>query len=322
MFLSHGLFTVKKSNGRLIFNNLGEIHSTRNTATIWCIEQADKQYNWSDFNEIVIYTGDTEFNSNDAGFNSTTYTYSKQNHYTNLVPCYDYHSWPETRLDDYEAYIKDIDAAGMQKYEIDKVGWVGSMSHINRVKLIEIGNANKELLDFTDSINLWYIYNGLGSDGKYGYVKYIPTSELVKKYSILFDIEGEGFSVRTKHLFWSHRPLLLQDRPHKEFFYEYLKEWEHYIPVKRDLSDLVEKAQWCLNNYEAALEIAENAYQFAKKYLTRAGCYEQWNKIITNHIKNPPTNAAHEAMLQRAHAQGQLLVNNTQRINGVIRIAS
>ena len=40
-------FTVKKQ-GNLIFNDLGG-YETRNTSTMWCIEQADKIYNWNDF---------------------------------------------------------------------------------------------------------------------------------------------------------------------------------------------------------------------------------------------------------------------------------
>jgi hypothetical protein len=95
------------------------------------------------------------------------------------------------------------------------------------------------------------------------------------------DIEGNGYSGRLKHLLWSHRPLLIVDRPYKEFFFEFLKEWEHYIPVKRDLSDLVEKTQWCFNHYDKALQIAENAYHFSKKYLTRDACYDKWNNIIS-----------------------------------------
>jgi glycosyltransferase involved in cell wall biosynthesis len=72
------------------------------------------------------------------------------------------------------------------------------------------------------------------------------------------------------------------DRPQKEYYYEYLKEWVHYIPVKRDLSDVVEKVQWCVDNYDKAQEIADNAYKFSQKYLTREACYFQWNKIICN----------------------------------------
>jgi len=56
-----------------------------------------------------------------------------------------------------------------------------------------------------------------------------------------------------------------------------LKEWEHYIPVpvKRELSYLIEKTKWCIDNYDKGLQIAENPYQFSKLYLTRNACYNK-----------------------------------------------
>ena len=50
-------FCVSKMNGKLIFNDLGG-YETRNPSTIWCIQKADEKYNWKDFNEIRIHTGD------------------------------------------------------------------------------------------------------------------------------------------------------------------------------------------------------------------------------------------------------------------------
>jgi len=142
--------------------------------------------------------------------------------------------------------------------------------------MLEISEKNKDLFDFFSM--KWIKTNGQLLNS----TVYISTPDLVKKYSILIDIEGNGYSGRLKHLLWSHRPVLIVDRPHKEYFFEFLQEWTHYIPVKRDLSDLVEKAKWCIENYDKAKQIAENAYEFSKKYLTRDACYEQWNKIITN----------------------------------------
>jgi len=274
-------FTVKKLNRELIFNDLGGA-SDRNQSTIWCIVEADKVYNWIDFNEITIYSYDYEF------YGWDTYTYSKQNAYHKLVPDFNFHAWPGAGISDYNELIKDIDAAGKQPYEQSKVGWIGSISHPNRDILLEIGHNNKELFDFKRWGHWHYatLNNIPDPNSKYVASPYISTPDLVKTYSMLIDVEGEGYSARVKHLLWSHRPLLLQDRPHKEYFYEFMKEWEHYIPVKRDLSDLVEKTQWCLNNYSEALKIAENAYQFAKTYLTREACYAQWNKIITEHIQS------------------------------------
>ena len=106
---------------------------------------------------------------------------------------------------------------------------------------------------------------------------------MAKTHYILIDIEGNGYYGRLKHLLWLHRPLLLVDRQHKDFFCEFLKEWGHYIPIKRDLSDLIEKTEWCLTNYDNALIIAENAYKFSNLYLTRDACYAKWNDIISKH---------------------------------------
>ena len=262
-------FCFSKIDGKLIFKDLGG-YETRNPSTFWCIQKADEKYNWNDFNEIVIHTEDYEKNKNN-------YTYSKKNIYNNLVPDFNFHSWPQVGINDYEQFVKEIDNAGLKNYEINKVGWIGNKNtNIMRNKLVEIGDNNKDLFDIFD---MNWIKSG---NTLLNSTKYISTPELVQKYSVLIDIEGHGYSGRLKYLLWSHRPLLLVDRPHKEFFFEFLKEWEHYIPVKRDLSDLVEKTKWCLNNYDNALQIAENAYNFSKLHLTRESCYDKWNNIVSN----------------------------------------
>ena len=262
-------FCVSKINRKLIFKDLGGFQ-TRNPSTFWCIQKADEKYNCNDFNEIIIHTQDYEKNNDDL-------TYSKKDNYNNLVPDFNFHSWPQVGIYDYEKFVKGIDNAGLKNYEINKVGWIGNTNtNIMRKKLLEIGDNNKELFDIFDMF--WMQSENIHFNSS----KYISTPELVQKYSILIDIEGNGYSGRLKHLLWSHRPLLLVDRPHKEFFFEFLKEWEHYIPVKRDLSDLIEKTKWCLDNYDKALIIAENAFQFSKLYLTRDACYDKWSNIICN----------------------------------------
>ena len=252
-------FSVKKE-GNLIFNIFGG-YQTRNVSTMWCIEQADKIYKWNDFTEIKIHTGDYESSEND-------YTYTKKNSYQNVVPDFNFELWQQAGINDYEEFIKQIDVQGLLGFDINKVGWIGNPdTNPYRYRMLEIGEGNKDIFDF-------FVMNWNKPSN------YISTPDLVKKYSMLIDIEGNGYSGRLKHLLHSHRPLLLVDRPHKEYFFEYLKEWEHYIPVKRDLSDLIEKTKWCIDNYDKALQIAENAYQFSKIHLTRNACYEKWNNVI------------------------------------------
>jgi hypothetical protein len=263
-------FTFYKKDGKLIFENFNG-YETRNPSTMWCIEQADKVYNWTDFKKLKVWTGDGD------EVPGIEYSYCKSNNYTKLIPDFNFHAWPQVGIDDYETFVKEIDDAGLNNYEINKVGWIGNINtSIVRKKVGEIANKYPNYFDFISMNWKRSDQTKLNSD------KYISTPNLVKKYSILIDIEGNGYSGRLKHLLWSHRPVLFVDRPYKEYFLIHLKEWIHYIPVKRDLSDLIEKTEWCLNNYDKALVIAENAYQFSKTYLTRNACYEKWNDIINN----------------------------------------
>jgi hypothetical protein len=111
--------------------------------------------------------------------------------------------------------------------------------------------------------------------------------DLVAKYNVLIDIEVNNYSASMKYLLWSRRPLLIVDRVYKEYFFKHLLPWVHYIPVKSDLSDLIDRTTWVLNpaNQDEARIIAENAFEFAKSELTRDACYRRCNEVISRHIE-------------------------------------
>ena len=44
--------------------------------------------------------------------------------------------------------------------------------------------------------------------------------------------------------------VLKQESPYYEHFYSKLEPWTHYVPMKRDLSDVVEKVQWARDHDE------------------------------------------------------------------------
>lgn len=58
-----------------------------------------------------------------------------------------------------------------------------------------------------------------------------------------------------------------QDSPYYEHFYGQLRPYEHYVPVKRDLSDLVDQVKWALDHDEEAHYIARKARLFANDNL-------------------------------------------------------
>jgi hypothetical protein len=254
-----GSFTIEKRDGKLIYKSYG-CEGQRNDSMFWCIQQADEIYKWKDFAERRFYTNDHETVSN-------SWSISTNSGFERTVPDFVFHSW----IGDYDEKIQTISNAGLEPFTVNKVSWIGKYSNYARLVLMDIAKQHPDLFDCT--LMDW------GQDCMTPSV-FIPMEEQVRTHSMLIDVEGYGYSGRVKYLLWSRRPLLLVDREHKEFYYEWLVPWKHYIPVKRDMSDLVEKTRWCLDNYDQAKKIAENAYEFSKRHLTREACYRRWNEVL------------------------------------------
>lgn len=63
--------------------------------------------------------------------------------------------------------------------------------------------------------------------------------------------------------------IILQDSPQWQWYMENMKAWEHYIPVKHDLSNLLEIIDWLRANDDKAKEIAQNGQKFAQHYFQK-----------------------------------------------------
>ena len=85
---------------------------------------------------------------------------------------------------------------------------------------------------------------------------------------------------RTKFLLFSGRPLLMVDRRYVEYFTDDLKPWEHYIPVKEDLSDLVDKHEWLKHNEGESLKIAARAKDYALNNFTMDAILARMHEVF------------------------------------------
>jgi hypothetical protein len=104
--------------------------------------------------------------------------------------------------------------------------------------------------------------------------------EQAARWSALVDIEGMGYSGRLKILLHSGRPVLLQDRPWREWWWDHLLPMKHYIPVQRDLSDLVERARWVQDHPNEAAQIGRAGQKLAQRLLTRTSAVNEWARIL------------------------------------------
>ncbi|KAJ6606822.1 glycosyl transferase family 90-domain-containing protein [Mycena sp. CBHHK59/15] len=159
-------------------------------------------------------------------------------------------------------------------------GWVyGKNYHaFPRFRLIDIGRNHSDLMDvelsrFHDSLC------GDGCDGDAVKAEYDITGasaprEEVYKYKYLFDVDGNSFSGRYLGLLRTGS-LVFKSTVFAEYFNDWLRPFEHYIPILPDLSDLVAKLEWARAHDTEARAIAHAGQAFANRVMTDAqnDCY-------------------------------------------------
>ena len=78
-------------------------------------------------------------------------------------------------------------------------------------------------------------------------------------------------SARTYKSLLGDSLLLWQESPYREFFYPLLRPMVHYVPLREDLSDLLERISWVRANEGAALAMVRASQQFAGQHFSGRG---------------------------------------------------
>jgi hypothetical protein len=194
------------------------------------------------------------------------------------IPCHIFQSWPEVGIHDYELVRKEIIERSTQPVKHEKLFWIGNTAtHPSRKFFVEACQKSiyKEKILAIDCGN----WQGVNGEKKTPENKYVSLPDHCD-YKYLLDLQGNGYSGRTKLLFHSGRPLFFQERSWNEYWFFDMKPFVHYIPLKEDLSDFTEKFRWAESNPEQCKSIANNAMEFCKNYLTRANAIDRYKSII------------------------------------------
>lgn len=99
-------------------------------------------------------------------------------------------------------------------------------------------------------------------------------------YKYIINVDGHVSAYRLSLEMRMGSVILLADSKYRMWFRKYLVPYEHYIPIKEDLSDLYEKILWCKSNDEKCEEIAQNAKKFYYKYLTKNSILDYMQKLL------------------------------------------
>lgn len=263
-------------SGKLIVNQ--ELcYENRGSSLEKMIRATIKKYNITRDFSIYISTSDIP-DIQGIRFNYTTHN----KNYSRTIPSYIFDHWETCGATDFEKLCSSFsDTIPLSA----KCGFIGAPTHKTRINFRNKCLKNSKKFDFI--FNDW-IRTNKNLPLHLQSPSFMSFQEQINQWKYLIDIEGRGFSARLPILLRSPRICFIVDRPWEEFYYEYLKPWIHYVPVKRDLSDLEENYEKIESDLNLQNTIKQNQVEFSKKYLTWDSALDQMYKIIQSnfHLKN------------------------------------
>ncbi|XP_040832833.1 protein O-glucosyltransferase 3 isoform X3 [Ochotona curzoniae] len=108
---------------------------------------------------------------------------------------------------------------------------------------------------------------------------------LARKYKYQVNVDGTVAAYRYPYLMLGDSLVLKQDSPYYEHFYMALKPWKHYVPIKRNLSDVLEKVKWAKENDEEAEKIAKAGQLTARELLQPHRLYCYYYSVLQEYAK-------------------------------------
>lgn len=264
------LLIVWKKKNKIHFIDLWWFWS-RNKSMKLLFKEALEKSKKENIPPILINTWDRPFNKyfkyNIFSFSTTNWFYDK------IIPDFIYDSWKEVKIPSYNQVVEEMVNAWKNKALIDKIWWIWNFNTSpSRLILADLGEKYPQYLDVKNS----------SQKG----VKWMTMEDLVQTYWYLIDVEWAGYSWRLKLLFFSWRPIFVQERKWKDFALLMAEPNKHYIPVKNDFSDLIEKIIELKSNPQLSKEFWKNAKEFAENVLSREAAINYIKEITEKENKD------------------------------------
>ena len=132
----------------------------------------------------------------------------------------------------YEKYAPKIISNGEITPTSKKMFWRGTKYPKLRGPLVDLSEKHPDLID------------AKFSNPNKNHENFVSLEDAVLNYSYFIDLQASGWSPRVKYFLQSRRLTFLQERFHKAYYEKDLIPMEHYISIKKDLSDLISKIKW------------------------------------------------------------------------------
>ena len=109
-----------------------------------------------------------------------------------------------------------------------------------------------------------------------------PKNYRNSEFKYIINIDGEVNAWRLAAELSYNSVILIVDSKYnyKSWFYKYLIPYVHYIPIKNDLSNLLEEITKLIDDDVYAENIANNSVLFYEKYLTKEGILKYLHETL------------------------------------------
>nr|XP_055160692.1 protein O-glucosyltransferase 3 isoform X7 [Nyctereutes procyonoides] len=162
----------------------------------------------------------------------------------------------------------------------EKAFFRGRDSREERLQLVQLSKENPELLDA--GITGYFFFQE--KEKELGKAKLIGFFDFFK-YKYQVNVDGTVAAYRYPYLMLGNSLVLKQDSKYYEHFYMALKPWKHYVPIKRNLSDLLEKIKWAKENDEEAQKIAKDGQLAARDLLQPHRLYCYYYRVLQKYAE-------------------------------------
>lgn len=105
------------------------------------------------------------------------------------------------------------------------------------------------------------------------------------QFKYIINIDGHVTAFRLSLELSMGSVILLVGSSWKIWYMDMLEPYKHYVPVRKDLSDLIDQVKWCREHDEQCQQIALNAREFYDMYLQKRGIFDYIQKTLVN-LKN------------------------------------
>lgn len=194
--------------------------------------------------------------------------------FDSLFPDFFYESWPEIKVkssSDETAALRHLN----ELPSTNKIGWIGTLLCDKRREIYNTFCSDERF-------EILPIEWKRQADGTLNASNYMSYYEQYKKWRFFLDIEGGGWSARLKTLLTIPRVTFVVDRKWKDWCWNFLKPWEHFVPIKNDLSDLDCNYKKIINDPDLELHILNENKKLYDVCLSYDSAISQINNLICN----------------------------------------